>query len=356
MVLAMQILGAILVFSLLITIHELGHLWGARMFGVKVHEFAIGMGPQIFKWGKGETVYSVRCLPLGGFAQMAEDDGPSDDPRAFVNAKPWKRIIILLGGGIMNLLAGLILCIILVGASPVVTPPVVADFVPGSAIEQAGVPIGAEIVRVNGARMRLQEDVVMETMRLRHPMVEVQYRYNGELRTVGFEAMREVQANGSVRFFLGYMSEPIANSPWYTFRFGSYRFVSISRHILLTLGDLLTGQIDFDQVAGPVGIVRVIGESVGDVARAETAEQATAGALGLTALFLLITINLGLFNLLPFPALDGGRIAFVLLEMVRGKPMKAEHEGTVHFVGFALLMVLVVFATGNDISRIFTGG
>jgi regulator of sigma E protease len=348
--LIIQIIGALIIFSLLVFIHELGHFGAARLFGVKVNEFAIGMGPAIFKWGKGETKYAIRCIPLGGSCTMEGEDETSDNPRSFNHAKRWHKIVILAAGAILNLLSGLVVCVIMVANTPTLPVPIIDGFAPAevvqeSAVQQAGLQVGDEILRVNGTRTHLHVDVIFETMRMKSSEVDVTYRRGEEVSTirVNMDYNEEQQ-----RYMLGYVSRAIPNSFLRTLKYGTYEFIFVCRQITTSLVDLVTGKLNFSNVSGPVGIVGELGSAVGDA----VTQPDSGGWWNLTTLFLLITINLGIFNLIPFPALDGGRIFFVLVEAIRRKPISPEKEGVVHFVGFALLILLVLFATGNDIVRI----
>lgn len=345
MTLAIQIIGAIIVFSLLVFIHEMGHFLAAKMFKVKVNEFAIGMGPKICSWGKGETKFSLRWIPLGGFCMMEGEDESSDDPRAFSNAKNWSKIVILAAGGIFNLVAGIILCITLMGFTAQIPQPVIKEFTENSAIEQAGGQIGDEILAVNGWRALTQDDVSFAVYRAKSNFVDVEVKRGNEIVNLNVEMTYNEEAG---RYLIGFAASTIDNSFWNTLKYGSYEFVFVSKQIIVSLGDLVTGKLGFDQMSGPVGIVKEIGGAVGTVT-----SKGAAGLFNVAWLFLLITINLGIFNLIPFPALDGGRIFFVLVSMCIGKKINPNKEGMVHLVGFCCLILLVIVATGYDITRIF---
>ena len=341
MLLAFQILGGIIVFSLLVVIHELGHFWAAKSFNIRVHEFAVGMGPAIWKKQKGETLYSLRCIPLGGFCSMGEDES-SDSERAFVNASGWKKITVLAAGGIFNLIAGLLLCFVFVSSQPTIDIPTVTNFAPESTLQQAGVQIGDEVISIDGKRVHITQAVNFR-MQIEQNEKTIVLSRNGERYTV--KATPYLNDDGM--YILGFVTGKLENTAWNTIKYGWHQFTFFIDQIAETLTRLLTGRLSLRQLSGPVGIASVIGEAVGDVV-----VKANWWFLGY--IFILITINLGIFNLIPFPALDGGRIFFVLVNMLlpKGKKLKTEHEGYVHAIGFALLIGLIIVVTGFDINNL----
>jgi len=345
LLLAFEIVGGIIVFSLLIIIHELGHFWAAKSFNIKVNEFAIGMGPALWKKQKGETLYAVRCIPMGGYCKMEGEDEKSEEPRAFGNAKAWKRIVVLAAGGIMNLLAGLVLCFVIVGAVHNITVPTIGSFSDNSPIEAAGLQIGDKIISIDGQKVHTTQDVQIDAQMSQGEKTIV-YSHDGELQTA---YVTPILDESSGAYIFGFESGTVPNSVLNTIKYGWYQFASFTGQIVETLVRLVTGHLSFSQLSGPVGIAGVIGGAVGSV----VTEANGAGWWFLANVFILITINLGIFNLIPFPALDGGRILFVLVEMVRRKPIKAEYEGVVHVIGFAALICLILVVTWFDIFRLF---
>jgi len=275
---------------------------------------------------------------------MEGEDESSDDPRSISNAKPWKRIVVLASGGFMNLFIGLLLCFVMVSATPAVAVPEIAGFSPSSPLEAAGLQIGDRIVSIDGQRMRTTQDVQIN-LQLSQNEKTVIYQRGSERYAA---LITPAQDEGTGFYVLGYLSGYAENSAWNTVKYGWYQFVTFFNQITETLVRLVTGRLSVAQLSGPVGIAGVIGGAVGGVVT-----EGGAGWLFLTYIFILITINLGIFNLIPFPALDGGRIFFVLVEMVRRKQLKTEHEGIVHFIGFALLIGLIIVVTGFDIWRLF---
>lgn len=333
------VIAAVVVFLLLVLVHEFGHFVVAKLCGVTVHEFAIGMGPLIFKKEHKGTVYSLRCIPIGGYCALEGEDTESDDPGAFGNKSPLKRILILVAGAVMNLLLGFVLmCFVMFSPkAEMVAVPVIGEVQELSAAEEAGLLSGDRIVKINNARIETQMELKFELSRYRGGEIEIDYIRDGEKHTT---FLTPKQGEDGMHY-IGFLAktEPLDfggrlyHAVQYTIFYG--------KSILVSLWDLVTGSIGMENMSGPVGIVNEIGNA------------AKSGIDTLLPLAALITINLGLFNLLPLPALDGGRIFFVLVELVIGKKISPEKEGLVHFIGFALLIGLMIFATWNDIVRLF---
>lgn len=333
------VVASVLIFLVLVMIHEFGHFAVAKACGVTVREFAVGMGPLIFKKEYKGTVYSLRCIPIGGFCSLEGEDEDSADEGAFGNKSPFKRILILAAGAAMNILLGFVLmCIIMFSKSASAVPvPVIDSVQEQSAAEDAGLMPGDRIVRINGEKIQTQMELKFELSRYRGGNINIDYIRDKEHKSV----VLTPKAGEDGSYYIGFVAkvEPLDFSGrlyhafWYTAFYG--------KAILVSVWDLITGSIGMESMSGPVGIVSEIGNA------------ASRGVGDILQLAALITINLGLFNLLPLPALDGGRIFFVLAEVVTRRKIPAEKEGFVHLVGFALLIGLMIFATWNDISRIF---
>lgn len=333
------VIAAVVIFLLLVLVHELGHFIVAKLCGVTVHEFAIGMGPLVFKKEYKGTLYSLRCIPIGGYCALEGEDSESDDPGAFSNKTPMKRIAILVAGAVMNLILGFVLmCIVMFSPkAEMVAVPVIESVQEQSAAEVAGLLPGDRIVRIDGADIQTQMELKFELSRYKGGEIEIVYNRDGEKHTT-YLAPKQGEDG---MYYIGFIakSEPlnfggrVYHAVQYTAFYG--------KSILVSLWDLVTGSIGMENMSGPVGIVNEIGNA------------AKSGLDTLLPLAALITINLGLFNLLPLPALDGGRIFFVLAELIIGKKISPEKEGLVHFIGFALLIGLMLFATWNDIARLF---
>ncbi|MBQ7006823.1 MAG: site-2 protease family protein, partial [Oscillospiraceae bacterium] len=285
------VISAILIFFVLVLVHELGHFITAKLCGVEVHEFGIGMGPVIFKKEYKGTVYSLRCIPIGGFCAMEGEDEESDSPGAFGNKKPWQRIIILVAGATMNLLLGLLLMgIVMFGSkAQYVAVPVVDKVIEQSAAEEAGLMQGDKITKINNTNIQTQAELKFELSRYKGGNIDVEYLRNGERKKA---SILPKKGEDGV-YYIGFEAkvEPLdfGGRLYHTWHYS----VFYGKVILCTLFDLVTGNIGMEAMSGPVGIVSEIGKS---------AKQGIDSLLSLAA---IITINIGLFNLLPLPALDG---------------------------------------------------
>jgi len=334
------VISAIVIFLVLVLVHEFGHFITAKLCGVTVNEFAIGMGPTIFKKEYKGTVYSLRCIPIGGFCAMEGEDEESDSKGAFSNKKPWQRILILVSGAAMNLLLGFaLMCIVMFSKdAQYVAVPVINTVLEDSAAQEAGLQPGDKIVKIDNADIETQLELKFELTRYKGGGIEIEYLRDGK----SFNTTLTPKKGDDGIYYIGFeaKSEPL--------NFGgriyhAYHYTTFyGKMILVSLFDLVTGSIGAENMSGPVGIVSEIGNA---------AKQGMQSLLSFAA---LITINLGLFNLLPFPALDGGRVFFIFVEFIIRRKIPADKEGMVHFIGFALLILLMLFATWNDIARIIT--
>ena len=338
-------IAAIVIFSLLITIHEFGHFITSKIFGVKVHEFSIGMGPAILKWGKGETKYSIRLLPIGGYVKLEGEDEESDDEKALNNQPGWKKLIILVAGSFMNLLLGLIVAIIFVAPADDIGLPVIESFLEGSPAQEAGLEIGDRITEINGCNVHnLRHAQILMFIYGPDGSIEVDYKRDGK--------KYQAEITPGVydgQYLLGFQGKVVDNTPLRTIQHGYHEAVFTGKSIFIGIKRIFTGS-GMDEIAGPVGIVSVIGDAVD-----ETQNNLWDGIERLLYLLMNITISLGVMNLLPIPALDGGRVLFTLVEMITRKKIPPEKEGVIHLIGFGLLIALMIFATYGDIMRLIKG-
>ncbi len=344
------ILVAILFFGLIIAIHELGHFLSAKLFGVKVNEFSLGMGPAIFKKQKGETKYSLRCLPIGGYVSMEGEDDSSEDERAFCNKKPWKKFIIVAAGAIMNLILGFLFVVILTSMDDLIGTTQIHSFYENATSAQYGLQVGDEIKEINGMHIFSSRDISYAMLRDDDGIYDMVVKRDGEkvkLEDVHFD--RKTDENGNSTIIYDFIIVGVEKTPLNVITTAAKDTVSIARLVWLTLFDLVTGHYGINDLSGPVGTVSIIADV--------TSEAASSGAGFDTIVYImaLISINVGVFNLLPIPALDGGRLFFILIEMIRRKPVPAKYEGYVHAAGMALLILLMVVITFNDIKNLITG-
>ena len=346
----LTIVAAILVFGILIAVHEAGHLMAAKAVGVTVHEFAIGMGPKLFSFTKGETLYSLRLLPIGGYCSMEGEDEKSENSGALCNKSVGARLLVMVAGALMNILLGFVLYIILcANTGEVVTTNTVAEILPDSAAEEAGFQVGDEIIAINGNRVHIPADLQFEMMKANYQEMEVTLKREGKKLTKTIvprlETVEGVDEKGNSvkteRYLFGYTMGQQKNTPLTVLKRAFFNCFLTVRMVLYSFISLFQGQVALSDMSGPVGIVNEIGKS------------AQAGIMSLLSLAALIAVNLGVFNLLPFPALDGGRVFFLLIELIRRKPIPPEKEGLVHAIGMGLLLLLMVVVTYQDIIKLF---
>ncbi len=341
------VIFAIVIFSLIIFVHELGHFLTARMFGVKVHEFAIGMGPAIYSKQKGDTKYSVRAIPMGGFCSMEGEDCESEDEGSF-SSKPWyAKFVILAAGATMNVLLGFVICLIFVTATSAGTG--VASVTVDKVIEESQaaefLQPGDRVVAINGERVNIKRDIDFIMSRNGNKEYEITVKRNGEKLTKILKPYETQYTDGTPAYLIGFTAAVEKANPVNVLKEAFFQTIWMGKLVFVSLGMLIGGQASVQDVSGPVGVVSAM----------NTTAQ-TGGLISLLYLASFITVNIGIMNLLPIPALDGGRIFFVLIEAIRRKPIPPEKEGVVHFIGLILLVGIMIFATWNDIMRLITGG
>lgn len=344
-----KILIAILVFGIIIAVHEFGHFTVAKLCGIRVNKFAIGMGPRLLKHQWGETEYSLRLLPIGGFCAMEGEDTESADERAFCKKSVPKRFAVVVAGAIMNILLGFVLIIITTCMDSAITTTTISGFhtdenkVSVSTSESCGLQVDDKIVRINGMRVFTDSDISYKLAYTDQNDFTIEVERDGEnvvLENVSFE---DKKTEGRLDFYVYGQEKTVGNVLSYAAR----DTVSIARMIWQSLFDLVTGKYGFHDLSGPVGIVTAIGDA------ASVGTNVKQHLQSLIPLMTMITINVGIFNLLPLPALDGGRLVFLVVEAIRRKPVKPEHEGLVHIIGLALLLLMMVAVTFNDIRNLF---
>lgn len=337
------VLFALLFFSLIIFVHELGHFLTARLFKVKVHEFAIGMGPKLYSRERGNTRYSVRLIPFGGFCSMEGEDEPSDDEGSFSSKAWYKKLIILAAGAFMNVVLGFLITVILVAVSNHNTG--VATTTVDSVLEQS--PLygflqqGDKVVSVNQKSAHIKRDIDFAMQQSGGEPCEIVIERNGERLSKTFTPLAAQYSDGTPAYMIGFVPK-VADSTFFTvLHEGFYQTIWMGKLVFVSLGMLIRGQASMADVSGPVGVVDAM-----------NTQAQTGGFVALLYLAGFISVNIGIMNLLPLPALDGGRIFFVLIEAIRRKPIPPEKEGVVHFIGLVLLMGVMVLATWNDIMRL----
>jgi len=321
----------------LIIIHEFGHFIAAKLLGVRVNEFAVGFGPKLFKKRLGETVYAVNLVPLGGYCAMEGEDENSSDSRAFCNKKPWRRFLIVVMGALFNLVFGLVLIGCTLIPQDRFTTTKVAEFREESVSNNYGLQVNDKIIEVDGRKIFSTYDLSYAFTNVSDATVDIKVEREGkkvELENVKFASEEsdgisyltvDFYVYGREKTFTSFIGETVNTA------------ISYCAVIWRSLIDLISGKYGISAVSGPVGVTAVIGNA---------AKQSLENLLPIMA---LITINLGIFNLLPVPALDGGRLLFILFEMIFKKPVPQKYETIVHAVGFVLLIGFMLLITAKDI-------
>ena len=353
----MYIIIAILAFGILIAVHEFGHFITAKLCGVKVNEFAIGMGPAILKKQRGETLYALRILPLGGYCAMEGEDTESDDPRSFTSQTLPKKLLILFAGAFMNFVLGLIIVLIIFSGLKSVAGNTIHSFAEGFPLEgESGLMAGDEIIKIDGHRIFYIDDFRTYMSRSNGKTVDMVIVRDGEkIKLNDFPlTLREYADNEgktSLRYGISFGYEQ--TSFFDNIRYGFYEAYNFVRTVWLGLSDLVTGAVGVKDMSGVVGIVDIISET------GENSPTKTAAAINISYLCAFIAVNLAVMNLLPIPALDGGRIFLLIvtwvIEKIIRRRIDPKYEGYIHTAGMSLLLALMLFLIVNDVLRIVNG-
>ncbi len=343
------ILLAILFFGLIIFFHELGHFTFAKLFKVQVNEFAMGMGPTLFKFKKGETKYALRLFPIGGFVSMEGEDEESDNERAF-NKKPvWQRFIITAAGGTVNLIMGVIIVAIMLSQTNLIGLPEIHSFEENSVSSQYGLQAKDKIKEINGKNVYSEYDLGFLMSRDKDGIIDFVVEREGQEIALDAVKFQTYDNNGTLTIVYDFIIRGVEPTFLNVAKNAALESISIARIVWISLLDLVTGQYGLSDLSGPIGTVSFIADA------AQTATQETDYTYLLT-LMAMIAINIGLFNLLPLPALDGGRLFFMFIELIFRKPVPRKYEGWVHAVGLVLLLGLMVVISFSDIMRLVRGG
>ncbi|HJA25295.1 MAG TPA: RIP metalloprotease RseP [Candidatus Fournierella merdigallinarum] len=346
---------SILIFSLVVMIHELGHFLCAKKAGIQVNEFSIGMGPALFTRVKNGTRYSVRALPVGGYVSMeGEDEELEEEEPApggeeplektglpYPQVKVWKRFIVVAAGAVMNLVLGFVVLLVLFSGADTLGSRTVALVEEGSSVEASGLQVGDEILAINGRRCFVTNDIVYELQRSEDFTADFTVRRNGEKVQLDDIRFDQVETGDTVTMDMGFKVYALEKTPLNVIRQAFDYTLFYARLVFRSLLDLVTQRVSVTELTGPVGIVSAINQAAG------------MGVAEVLSLLALLTVNLGIFNLLPFPALDGGKLVFLLIEGIFRRPLPKRFEIWVNLAGLFFLFAVMIFATVNDITRLF---
>lgn len=323
----------------------------AKLSGIRVNEFAIGMGPKLFHFNRGETQYSLRAFPIGGFCAMEGEDEDSSDDQAFNNKPVWKRILVVIMGAVMNIILGLIIMMVLLGQQPAFNSTTISKFTNNSATQAAGLKAGDVFLSIDGYKINGDRDLSFALATAKPAKVNIQVLRDGKTMNFSDVKFNTTKVNDKNILSLDFYVQPIQKNLGTLFTKSVQDTVSTVRMIWYSLLGLISGKYGFNDIAGPVGAASAIGEA----ASIGLKQNFMAGLNNVFMMMMIITVNLGVVNLLPLPALDGGRLVFLIVEGIRRKPVNPKYEGWVNAAGFALLMCLMVIITFSDILRLVTG-
>jgi len=352
----MYIVIAIIAFGILIAVHELGHFSAAKLLGVKVNEFAIGMGPKLLKKQGKETLYTLRALPFGGFCAMEGENEDSGDTRSFMAQKRWRRVIILAAGGLANLLICFIIIIIVVSQAKGFVGTQITELADGFPnAGQDGLMVGDVLVSLNGERLYYVEDFSLFMQLAKSGQVDLVVRRGGDTITLRrFPLERhEYMTNGEMQLRYGLSFNAIEATAMEKLKYSCYMTMNYVRLIRVSIAQLISGAAGIRDLSGPVGIVDAMNE-IG-----QSSPSFAAAILNIASFMAFIGVNLAVVNLLPIPAMDGGRILFVFItwaiEKVMRRRLDPKYEGYIHTVTLVLLMCFMIFILFNDVVKIING-
>lgn len=352
----MTVIFFIVIFGVVVIAHEFGHFLLAKANGIHVVEFAVGMGPSLLSFKKKGTKYSLKLFPIGGACMFEGEDGlmaqeGEVSEGSFQKASVWGRISTVAAGPSFNFILAFVIAFIMVNVTDVVgiRDPIATQVAQGGGAEAAGLQDGDRIISLNGEKICLYQEISLYMQAsYRGGELEVVYERDG-IRHTAMVTPRYDEASGI--YMLGVMNgEFVQPKGFSTFKYAWYEIRYYVKATYKSLGMIFRGKVSRQDVAGPVGIaVNVVGKTY-DAAKAYGWESVLLSMMEIT---LMLSVNLGILNLLPIPALDGGRLVFLLVEVIRGKPVPPEKEGMVHFIGLVFFMILMVFIFFNDLSNIF---
>lgn len=381
-----SVLLFLLIFCIVVVSHEFGHFIIAKANGIRVLEFYIGFGPKLIHWKKNGTEYSIRLLPLGGAcvfegmdaASIEErsekknkknkydteddietnatveeitenkqaDEESKDDSGSFLKASVWSRFATIVAGPLFNIILGFILAFIMV-CNIAIRDPIATEIVENSPAQMAGIEAGDRMISMNGQKIYLYEDIILFNALYVDGDVEVVYERNGEQYTTTLVPMYDPEDD---RYIIGIVNSTFKDI--HGLQYLQYTWYEMRYNLKATYGGLwkmIRGKVKSTQIAGPVGMANAVNETV------ESTIEYGVGtvAVNMLNIALMLTVNLGILNILPIPALDGGRLLFIIIEMITGKKVPPDKEAIVHFIGVIFFLILIVFVFFNDIRNVF---
>lgn len=331
------LISSLLVFLLVVMLHEFGHFSIAKLSGIKVNEFSIGMGPKIYQKQRGETFYSLRALPVGGYVAMEGEEENSHDPRAFNNVSIVKRMAVVLAGAFMNFVLAFIAFTLIFSIAGYGSNEI-EKVISNSPADKAGIQSGDLIIKINENKVKDIYDI--NSIISKNQKEEMDFQINREGNILNLKIKPEYSVENQM-YLIGITSK-LDHSLLKSISLGANRTLEMSKLILKSIKMMFSGSFKMEYLSGPVGVVQLIGS------------ESSKGFLNFLQILGLISVNLGVFNLLPIPALDGGKFLFLLIEALRGKPIDEKIEQGLSLIGISLLFSLMIYVTiFNDIGRLF---
>ena len=346
-----SLLVLIFILGIIILVHEFGHFIWAKIFKVHIYEFSIGMGPIIFTHkGKDKVDYNIRAIPIGGFVSMAGEvyeDDEKIDKKTFMCNKPWYQRVIILIAGVCNnfLLAILILFISSLIWGGTINIPEIEDVVPDLPMANAGITAGDKILEINGRKVSNWDSAqILLIMKSKDNTYDLKIEHSdGEIENIDVTPITEKDEETGIetQVFGIYIKQETMTGLWGSIKYSFIKFGSIVNSMALTIEGLFTGKISIQALSGPVGMYEVVDESI------------SYGISYMLYIIAFLSINVGFINILPFPAFDGGHVFFLIIEKIKGSPVNSKFENTCHLIGFALLFLLMIYITIQDVIRFF---
>lgn len=344
---AWPFLVAILFFGVIIMVHELGHFVFAKLFKVKVNDFALGMGPALLKFVKGGTTYALRLFPIGGYCNMEGEDEESADTKSFSQKPVWQRFIIVAAGAALNLLLGFLLVVVMLSRQDLIGTPNIKSFYENASSAATGLKEGDRILEIDGKRVFSQYDVSFLMMRGKDGVIDFRVERGGKKMDVNDVRFETREIDGKTVIVYDFIIVGVEPSFFNVVKASAVETLSIARIVWISLFDLVTGRYGLSEISGPIGVVSFI---------AEAAEESVKTDLTpVLSLMALISVNIGIFNLLPVPALDGGRLFFMLIEIILRKPVPQKYERWIHAAGLIALFIFMAVISLKDILSLIRG-
>ena len=346
-----SLLVLVFILGIIILVHEFGHFMWAKIFKVHIYEFSIGMGPIISTHkGKDKVDYNIRAIPIGGFVSMAGEvyeDDEKIDKKAFMCNKPWYQRVIILVAGVFNnfLLAIVILFISSLIWGGTINIPEVKDVVADMPMAEAGIVAGDKILEINGRKVSNWDNAqILLIMKSKDNIYDLKIEHNdGDIENIKVSPIVEKDEETGIetQVFGVYIEQETMTGLWGSIKYSFIKFGSIVNSMALTIEGLFTGKISIQALSGPVGMYEVVDESI------------SYGISYMLYIIAFLSINVGFINILPFPAFDGGHVFFLIIEKIKGSPVNSKFENTCHLIGFALLFLLMIYITIQDVIRFF---